>query len=366
MTNHKISIILIDKDIQNHPYTEHILSLFPTAKKQIVESNDVKMQELSWYQSKRTIFLTTFPGSFIKDCPATSSPYLCCRYRILNPVIGCPFDCSYCILQHYLGLQPITVYVNWQNLYPQIQQYLVNYPNQLIRFGSGELTDSLALEPELGMVAEWVSFFSSLPNAVLELKTKSDEVDWLKSLPHGGKTVIAWSLNPSILNNSEERGADSVQNRIQAAAKVIQWGYRVAFHFDPILTVPGWEQLYHDLVYELCSKIPSKAVAWISLGSLRFPSPLKEIIHRRFPKSTILNGEWIRGLDGKYRLIKPQRIKMFRALGRWIKEGWSDDVYVYLCMESAEIWRESLGWEPGSRDRVEKKFQEFWQRKFQK
>jgi hypothetical protein len=62
-------------------------------------------------------------------------------------------------------------------------------------------------------------------------------------------------------------------------------------------------------------------------------------------------------------LLKPIRIHLFRKMHQWLREGWGDDVYVYLCMESADVWRESLGWEPESRDQVEQKFQEFWEKK---
>ena len=69
-------------------------------------------------------------------------------------------------------------------------------------------------------------------------------------------------------------------------------------------------------------------------------------------------------MDGKSRLIKPLRIDMFRKMQSWLYEGWGKDFYLYLCMESGDVWRESLGWEPMSRDEVEGKFQEYWERKY--
>ena len=363
MISQVISHILLDSRIQDHPYTKHVLTKFPNAQISTVDTPNTESLT-PWIRSKRTLYLTTFPSTFIKDCPATGSPYLCCRYRILSPVVGCSIDCSYCILQHYVGQQPIRVYVNWEELFDQVKGYTSQYPNQLIRVGSGELADSLALEPQLGMVARWIPFFGTLSNAVLELKTKSAKIDWLESIPHQGRTVIGWSLNPQQIIETEERGASSVDDRISAAVKVASWGYKVAFHFDPILNLPGWESQYQELVKQLCSAVPAESVAWVSLGSLRFPPPLREVIRKRFPKTNILTGEWIRGIDGKTRMIKPLRIKMFQKLCHWLINGWGENVYVYLCMESASIWRESLGWEPKSREEVEQKFQDFWVRKF--
>jgi len=242
----------------------------------------------------------------------------------------------------------------------QIRYYAREYPNRLIRFGSGELADSLALEPELGMVPRWISAFADIPNAILELKTKTADVDWLAIIPHRGRTVIGWSVNPARIVEREERGAAPVEARIQAAARVAGWGYKVAFHFDPILRVEGWESQYRELIGLICGAVSARSVAWVSLGSLRFPPQLREIIRRRFPKSRILDGEWVIGMDGKHRLIKPLRIELFRKVHQWLREGWGDDICIYLCMEGAEVWRKSMGWEPMSRDEVERGFEESW------
>jgi spore photoproduct lyase len=366
MIKYDIARLLIDRPLLDHPYACHVCDQFPDAEIIPLDSGNVPHQKTSLTWNKHTIHLTTFPGSFIKDCPATGAPYLCCQYRILSSIIGCPIDCSYCILQHYLGAQPIRVFVNWEDMYAQVRDYVVKYPDRLIRIGSGELADSLAMEPWLGMAKAWIPFFARFPNAVLELKTKTANIEWLASVHHGGRTVIGWSLNPSTIAASEERGSAPVEDRIRAASDVVAMGYKVAFHFDPILTYTWWEELYRELIRRLCSAVPASSVAWVSLGSLRFPPPLRGIIRRRFPKSRILDGEWILGRDGKCRLIKPLRVDIFRKVYRWLREGWGDDVYIYLCMESGGVWRESLGWEPISRDEIERKFQEYWEMKYGK
>jgi spore photoproduct lyase len=366
MIKYDIARIVIDRSLLDHPYARHICNQFPDAKIFPHDPSRATNQRISPTWNKRTLHLTTFPGSFIKDCPATGSPYLCCQYRILSPVIGCPIDCSYCILQHYIGFRPIRIFVNWEDMYTQVSNYIAMYPDRIIRIGSGELADSLALEPGLGMAKALIPFFAEFPNAVLELKTKTTNIEWLNTVRHGGRTVIGWSLNPSTIAESEERGAAPMEDRIRAASAVVNMGYKVAFHFDPILAISGWEKLYRELIGRLCSMIPAGSVAWVSLGSLRFPPPLRELIRRRFAKSKILGGEWITGMDGKSRLIKPQRIGIFLKVYEWLRTGWGDDVYVYLCMESGDVWRESLGWEPKSRDEVEEKFQESWERKYGK
>ena len=61
--------------------------------------------------------------------------------------------------------------------------------------GLGEFTDSLLLDPFTELSRLLVPYFAKTPNAVLELKTKTNFVENLRGLDHGGHTIIAWSLN---------------------------------------------------------------------------------------------------------------------------------------------------------------------------
>jgi spore photoproduct lyase len=131
-------------------------------------------------------------------------------------------------------------------------------------------------------------------------------------------------------------------------------GYRVAFHFDPIIRFPGWEEGYTEVVTELLGKIPAAKIAWISLGSLRFPSQLKTIIQQRFPETNLIYEEFIPGVDGKFRYFKPIRVELYKKLVTLIQKDMGDAVPLYFCMESQEIWREVLKKEPRGKEEVGK------------
>ena len=78
-------------------------------------------------------------------------------------------------------------------------------------------------------------------------------------------------------------------------------------------------------------------MTWISLGTLRFPPALKDVIAKRFPGSRILYDEMIRGLDGKMRCVRPLRVELYQAVTGWIREQ-APDVFLYFCMESPPVW----------------------------
>lgn len=296
---------------------------------------------------KRQLYLCTNRGVFFKPCPGTRE-YQCCDYQVLNTGTNCPIDCVYCILQAYLNTPWLTFYVNTEQLFDELNESLSTHPELFFRVGTGEFTDSLAIDRLTGLSRRLVPFFAQWDNAVLELKTKSAMIDNLADLQHDGRTVVAWSLNsPSIMKSQEIRSA-TLQERLEAARQCAEWGYKLAFHFDPIIEHPGWREGYAATIDALFATVPAEAIAWISLGALRFLPSLKEIGIKRFPASTIYFNEFVQGLDGKSRYFRPNRVEMYLSIYRRLKEKAASTTCIYFCMESDEIWREVMGFVPAA------------------
>jgi spore photoproduct lyase len=157
-----------------------------------------------------------------------------------------------------------------------------------------------------------------------------------------GNIVIAWSLNSEKIAGEEEIGAPPVHDRIQAARLVSQAGYRVGFHFDPIIFSEGWEDGYGEMIESVMAQIDRKKIAWISLGSLRFPPALKPVIQKRFPQTKIIYDEFIIGKDGKLRYSKPLRRWLFQRIVGDLKKAGGGEIPVYFCMESSDLWMNVL------------------------
>ena len=203
------------------------------------------------------------------------------------------------------------------------------------------------MDPYFGHAELLVPYFADKSNAILELKTKTTHVDHLLALPHGGRTVVSWSVNAAPVVEKEELGAPPVTDRLQAARRCYQAGYRIGFHFDPLIYYPGWEDDYRRVVDGIFERVGPEAIAWISLGALRYPPQLEEIIRQRHPQSDIILGELFPGKDGKPRYFRPIRVELFGKLNEMIREH-DPGVFVYLCMESPQVWQEALGWSPDS------------------
>jgi spore photoproduct lyase len=347
MSRLTINKILVDEESFNHGLTHRILGRLSGIPVHAVgEGIQEREGRLEQKMGKETLCLLCHKGKLLKPCPGTKE-YICCGYQILNVAANCPLDCSYCVLQSYLTEPGLKVFVNVEEKLDQVLNHIDNHPDKIFRIGTGEFTDSLALDPLVGWSGPLFSRLTQRKNAVLELKTKTGSIERLLAFPHRDRIVVSWSLNSPYVALKEEHRAASLKKRLEAARLCQSEGFTLGFHFDPLIFHPRWKEEYLKTLDLMDSNIDPKGIIWISLGSFRFMPALKAIIRKRHPETEVLDGEFILGLDGKMRYFKPLRIDLYASM-RENLEKWSQDLGLYLCMESDDIWKKSLGWSPGN------------------
>ena len=296
---------------------------------------------------KRWLMLTHYPGEWMKGCPGTLS-HVCCNLWVVNPAQGCPLDCTYCCLQNYLRRNPsLTLFTNIKDMLEEIRLKITREPLRFFRICTGELTDSLALDRLTDLSHDLVRFFASTENAVLELKSKASFIDNLIALKyeHKGKTLVSWSVNAPAICENEEALAAPLEERVESARAVAEAGYRLGFHFDPLVYFPGWKEGYFETIRLIFSRIDPKDIAWISIAPLRYHPQQQNIMRKRFPKSRLPFGEHFLAKDNKLRIFQPLRFKMLRFMYQELRKIRAD-LPVYMCMESAAAWRSITGGAP--------------------
>jgi spore photoproduct lyase len=268
-----------------------------------------------------------------------------CGYRILTLSFQCTYACSYCFLRFYAPDAPLTVYANLEDAGTEFERACSGW-SQGTRVGTGEFTDSLVLDPWTEH-SRWLRNLAARhPGVTFELKTKSKAVELLLEDGPWENLVIAWSLNPESLAGKEELGAVSLAERLEAAALVAGVGYRVAFHFDPVILHQGWRVEYDAVVRSLFEAVDPSRVAWVSLGTLRFPARFLERWGRSLAGRRHFFHEFIAGEDGKLRYFWPLRKDAYRHLAQILRKWGGDDLPLYLCMESPAMWEAALRWTP--------------------
>ena len=277
-------------------------------------------------------------GRFVKPCPGTPR-YVCCGYRIVNIAQGCTLGCTYCILDNYFDADTPVLFSNIEKLTEELKQNIAESKG-ILRFGTGEFTDSLLYKEYYKMYSRIFPIIAGSSNTILELKTKTVHIDPLVNMERYERIIMSWSLNSHFIASQEEHNAPTIEERIKAAQKVEACGYKLAFHFDPIVYYDGWEQGYETTIKTLFHHIDPNSIVYVSMGSLRFSPHVQDSLMRR--SDLYLQGDFIRGMDGKMRYFRPIRTKLYRNLlchlNRYIPEE-----IVYLCMENQDVWKDVFG-----------------------
>ncbi len=88
MRDYQIKKVWIDPRVKDHPLVNQILGRVKEAGITLTSLQRNTSERLSLEEGKRTLYLTEFPGNFIKNCPGTGKGYLCCGYRIINQLFS--------------------------------------------------------------------------------------------------------------------------------------------------------------------------------------------------------------------------------------------------------------------------------------
>jgi spore photoproduct lyase len=349
MVPRRITRIVLEAEARDYPMTRRVLARLPGVPVEVIRDREALKgpgfdRSLWLPQAKTTLLLAVQKGPFWRPCPGTRD-YICCGYQVLQVTLNCPMDCTYCVLQGYVNVPAVTVFVNVEDLLEELEARWAETPDQVWRLGTGEFGDSLALDGLTGLNELLIPQFAGRRQAILEIKSKWPALAHLLSLGPNPQVIFAWSLNPQEIIAGEEKYAASLEARLKAAARAVAAGFRVAFHFDPLIYFPGWEEAYRLTVEQLGAAVPSQAIAWISLGGLRFLPPLRQLMFQRFPKSRIAAQEMVLAPDGKLRYFKGLRVEMYSRLREWLTQA-TPEALLYLCMESPRVWREVFGFTP--------------------
>jgi spore photoproduct lyase len=337
--------MLIEHGSEETPIVRRCRERAPGVPVRVIDDREaLRGQEFS--AAKRRLLLAPRRGAFLEHCPAGTRGMACCNYLVLTFASNCPMDCGYCFLQDYLADAPaLTAYVNPDDALAEVGRLLDAHPGRRFRIGTGELADSLALDPLTGLSRDLVPFFAARPNALLELKTKTDCVDDLVAMDPRERVVVSWSLAPGSAMRFAETGTASLPARFAAMRRAADAGYKIGVHLDPLIEHEGWEEGYRDLVHAIASAVSAARVAWVSMGALRLSPALRTRMRARFPGTPLLAGEQVPAADGKWRDFQPLRVRMYRSVRRLVEDA-LPHVPLYLCMETPDVWERVFGAAP--------------------
>ncbi|MBF0312297.1 MAG: DNA photolyase [Oligoflexia bacterium] len=282
-------------------------------------------------------------------CPVSSTKTVCCNLRTLDVVQNCAFGCSYCSIQTFYssGEKKILMETELRRKLKLLPSLMELDPHKFYHFGTGQSSDALLWGNANGLLDLLAEFAEKNPNVLLELKTKSVNIDALPR--HLPKNIFcSWTLNTPTIVHFEEHETPALEARIDAARRAANRGIRVGFHFHPIVYYKGWREEYAAIVTTLQKRFSSAEIAYISLGTVTLiKSVIKELRLRGARdgfKSKILQMELVEtAARGRLSYPEEMKIELFKTVYSYFSREWRELIYFYLCMESGRCWSEVFG-----------------------
>jgi len=341
----KPETILLWHKIADEPEAQRIISLFPSAKVELIKEQRYTPPKSTCagkaLVTGKRILMIGHTQQFVNRFDGHLGTNVRCRpYCKLVPVSnGCPYYCAYCYLAFvYRKYSPfIKMNINYDVMFRQIRKC----PRQgdgPTSFNMGEMLDSLALDHITGLSKMLVPFFGSLSNGYLMLLTKSCNIANLLSLEPNNRTVVSWSLNSRYATEHFEVGTASLDERIAAAKACQEYGYRVRFRIDPGILYPDWQAAYAELVGKIFEHTRPEN---ITLGMLRLLPGHLHLAESAYGSDVkkMFQCDWAeQGTDFKVRYHPKDRVEFYKFVTNIIRD-YDRNVSISLCRETPQIWR---------------------------
>jgi spore photoproduct lyase len=276
-------------------------------------------------------------GSIIKRFDKTPPPVratsvICPHFLELKWAYGCPFDCAWCYLKgtfRFLPTKTKPVFKDRQKVELHIRRFLEEVTTPEI-LNTGEIADSLMGEGLSEPFSKFIiPIFEEQNKHKVLFVTKSDNVKHLLDINPHNQAIISFSLNADEVAKRWEKGAPSVDRRIEAGRKLSQAGYEVRIRIDPIVPVPDWKIQYTNLINQIFASFKPER---ITLGSLR---GLQSTINGSTDKSWLEylkeNSNWGKKVDFN------TRYKIYYAIIYFLKNRYSYS-NIALCKETLAMW----------------------------
>lgn len=286
-----IDVIYVEQDVCDHPRVHALLDRFPKAE--VVECErygeifNRRSQNFRLQKKKPALIAARKWDGFVLQTPPDFGIGAERNYYFSH-MLNCVYDCRYCFLQGMYASAHYIWFVNYEDFWPELERCAEGDGRST--FFSGYDCDSLALDGVTQFLSEFLPRFESLPDAELELRTKSVVTRPLLSREAMPNVVVAYSLTPGGVAQQIEHGAPKVEARLDAARRLAERGWGIGFRFDPLIYHDGWREAYSELIAQAFHAVPPEGVHSVTLGPLRFPKAMYRKIRDLYPEEPLLAG----------------------------------------------------------------------------
>lgn len=164
---------------------------------------------------------------------------------------GCTAACLYCYLVCNFNTNSyLRVFMNRDEMMDKVKKMIKKEDGHKV-YELGCNSDMFLENTITGNLKWAIEEFGKLENATATFATKFDAVEDLLTANHNGHTQMRISINPQSIIRKVEFGTSSLKERITAANKMFEAGYKIGLNIAPIILQEGWEAMYKDMFMEV-------------------------------------------------------------------------------------------------------------------
>lgn len=253
------SRIYIEKEAMDYPLARAVLAKLPRAKRILIghykDMFNRPRQDFQAQKDAQQLILAVKRPPYLYPLSPLCETYGYARAYYTTPALNCPYDCDFCFLQGMYPSAHLVVFVNEGNFYDAARKEAepfflsVTYENDL-----------MALEELVPWTGRWLDFAKTMPKMELEVRTRGANPGVLMDREPLPNVVLAWSLSPREVATRYEKRAPGPAERIEAAYRAIEAGWRVRLCIEPIIRIPTWKEAYRELINTVFDRMPADKV----------------------------------------------------------------------------------------------------------
>ena len=284
-----ISSLYIENGVADHPRVQRIRQRFPSVRviecERYGEVFNPKAQNFRLQKQNPALILAEKYQKLVLPAPVGYGIGGQRNYYFSH-MLNCLYDCRYCFLQGMYQSANYVLFVNYEAFQAEIRA-ICQETDDACYFFSGYDCDSLAFEPVTGFADAFLPFFADLPNAWLELRTKSTQIRSLLTRQPWPQCVVAFSLSPATVADKVEAKAPTLAKRLDAAVKLQQQGWSIGLRFDPLIYQHDYQKLYQQLFQQVFSVLDAERLHSVSLGVFRLPEQYFKKMSKLYPDAKL-------------------------------------------------------------------------------